>query len=349
MKNVHWSVWGLVGFIGTLTLGLWIDSRWLLGVGAQVPPTQSSPAISPAWQYVTTADEEESAEEEVPHQTHATDGCKCATVDLEIGGPSPVIAGDSHDLDVTVGLSVPGVISPGLDIPFVPVDEPEAEPELLPEPQISGPTPVDEPLDTSGFGCIGRMAPCDILKLPAEEHKAPSEENAGLGEWEIELSLDWDSSPSEPPVVAKDESKETADDLLEIVGSRVLHSPILAPDAKSRADFRQHFYDAFRREEEADREAALLNGPPPVRPPGTAPPLPQAAVQVAPLEAGHSVEHIESLRGAAEQLDQISHQLERQGLYDRADRLRGMAQEMRVDARRMIGPPTAVMPPLPRY
>src|SRR5262245_51504946 len=42
MRKVHWAVWGCAGFFSVMLLGLWVDSRWLIGVGVTLPPRSSS-------------------------------------------------------------------------------------------------------------------------------------------------------------------------------------------------------------------------------------------------------------------------------------------------------------------
>jgi hypothetical protein len=227
--------------------------------------------------------------------------------------------------DVAIGLSAPGVFSAGPE-DFELTQEPAIE---LPEPEtvdVDVAAAADEPLDTSAFTFMQLAIPLGPVNT------ADTAEN-------VRAEVKHDAT--RPAASAPDDASDT-DDLndplsagaMELVRSRssVLRSPAFAPDAQSQLQYRRDVAQAIRRKQQEERDAALLEPPPPPRAPTDVVPTSLPA----PPDAGGStsVEQVEALRGAAQQLDEIANHLERQNLYPRADQVRAVAQEMRVDARK---------------
>jgi hypothetical protein len=236
--------------------------------------------------------------------------------------------------------------------------------ELLPPPEtIEGPplsatvnevdvsewTVAELPVDVGPLALEVPPARDPIVSTPADEPSASAAK-----------------CPS-PPVAASAEVEKPdadiadADDaqisvVLELIkSSGVMNSREFAPDARARAQYLRELTDAIRRNLEQDRAAATPSPtvPPPrppidpIVPPGNfaAPPIDPEPVASAP-----SAEQVAALRSASQRLDEIANQLELHGLYPRADQVRAMAQEVRVDARK--GPrerPAPLTPPPPAY
>src|SRR5262245_43054359 len=303
MRRVHWSVWGFVGFFSMMLLGLWVDSRWLFGVGAKVRlPHATVPVPVTQVQAVVPepCDEGEPAADALEAEPLAPEGPQA-----------------------TVGLSAPGVIGGGLDIPLTP------SPELLPPPEVADmAVAVDEPLDLTGCSFMRLAIPVGPVEVSAQRDEPATEESGSSAPAPTERNLKHDEqkAPAAKEPAAEDDANGSFGFLRELQEqhSTVLRSPAFAPDAESKAEILRTGTDVWRQQQQADREAARLDPPP--RPPqdfASAPPRPEPA----PIT---SAEQVEALRAAAQKLDEIANHLERQNLYPRADQLRGMAQEMRV-------------------
>jgi hypothetical protein len=348
MRKVHWSVWGFVGFFGMLSVGLWIDSYWLPGVGVTTP-LASNPAraiVNPVPQDVVVASP---ISREVPAPCGETCECQAA--------PSDMAAADAGETACAAVEGKPEACGPVLE--FSEITLPES-PELIPEPEMTAvPSSLEPPLERSAAAFqqlaipLGPVAAAAHPAVELPPARAPIVTNEGTTAKVTETAK---TAPGPQPQVHDSE----IDAMLELRTPSVISSPELAPDERSRAQCRRELADALRRLLEQHRAAVALT-PPPQQPPQaqppqlqhpiadwTGPPLPpQAVTTEAPPMSPVSPEQVEFLRNAAEQLDQIANQLERQNLYPRADQMRGLSQQLRLDARKgsQQRPLSTVMPP----
>ncbi len=317
MRKVHWSVWGLLGFFGMLAVGLWIDAHWLPGVGVTTPVTIVSTPLP-------IRRVERQIEPSRP--TPAEVGSPCDPVppnlDDPVEGSSPACpspGANADDAALVEDLNCMGIaISDGPEL--------MPEPELVPAPEPLGPSeserhPIEVPID---------MAAAELP--PAREPSATKESTTDR----------YGSQPQPLPPALDDPAIR---DFMEMWRVRAEGSPDLTPRASEVAE-------AIRRIRDMDRAPPVPDLPPPPLPPSTTiePPSPPAPpVPLPAVSRLASPDQIDALRMASRQLDETANQLEQQGLYERADQMRQLAQELRVDARKETRQPTApqYMPVLP--
>ncbi len=226
-----------------------------------------------------------------------------------------------EDKSANTGLEAPEIIGGGLEIP---TDEPAAE--LLPEPE------------TEGIPSASSLPPSIPDAPPARDPAVTSEP--------VRPSTSDAKCPAPPPSGADDRDGQINAIVELLKPSRVMSSREFAPDAQSQAQYMREVAEAVLRNLEQDRAAAPPDLPPPRSPLDlTIPPTPPSPEPI-PANAA-SPEQVEALRGASRQLDEIANQLEQQGLYPRADQVRGLSQEMRIDARKGLPhrSPGASVPP----
>jgi hypothetical protein len=311
MRKIDWLAIAFAALGGVVMGALWLDIRavfWSVGSATAWEAPLTSATITPiALQTnssVRAAMTDPVVEESEPTGDHA------ATCDM----PSFSAAADGIELtDSPDGQETP---LPIFDDSLPPPEEPLPTYELVdPKPvEVTGPVSVD-PLE------------------PSEGAPAAGDDTSSPPTTQIDELLPRFDPLAVPHKQAKDDADEPSDmvgtleEIIQQMGSAVLRSREFYGDEESR---KQYSHDLRR---ELSREEKRKAPPSPVTPAWCAPPPRPMTSAPLPLPYG-STRHVDTLRDAAGQLDDIANSLERQNLYDRADQLRAAAQELRLDARK---------------